>query len=135
MRKEKRSLKKRPYEKFGRYLQGLRQDYTELNQSEAAERLGLKNKQELNQYENGWRMPPDSLLVRLAHLYHKPTAEVLERAYWPQLILLPLIAIIDPEKLPRDFIDEIEKGLKHSERIEITQHIEVLLRRRVALTQ
>lgn len=87
-------------------------------------------RQELNYYEKGDRAPSDSLLMNLAHLYHIPTAEVLERAYWPQLVLLPLIAIIDPEQLPRDLIEELEKGLDAEERQELTQYIEELLLRR-----
>lgn len=129
--KQKKNRRKRPYEKFGQYLRGLRED-TELGQSEVAQRLSL-TKTEISYYENGWRMPPAPLLMRLAHLYHKPTAELLEQAYWPQLILLPLIAIIDPERLSRDYIDELEKGLKDYERREITKHIEELLSRRPEL--
>ncbi len=79
-------------------------------------------------------MPPNSLLIRLAHLYRKPTAEVLEQAYWPQLILLPLIAIIDPEELSRDLIAEIEKGLKYTERREVTIYVKELLKKRVKVS-
>ena len=75
-------------------------------------------------------MPPDSLLMNIAHIYHVATGEILERAYWPQLILLPLIAIINPEQLPKDLIEELEKGLKEEERRKITQYIEKLLLRR-----
>lgn len=125
-----RNSKRRPFEKFGEYLRSLRLDKTEFNQAEAARRIGLKRRQELNYYEQGTRMPTDAILIRLAHLYHVATAEVLERAYWPQLVLLPLIAIIDPDQLSRDLIEELEKGLKKKERTEITRHIEKLLHRR-----
>ena len=114
---------------FGAYLRGLRERNMPFSQAEAARRLGL-TRQELNYYEKGTRVPPDSLLIHLAHLYHRPTAEVLERAYWPQLVLLPLIAIIDPGQLSRDLIEELEKGLEGEERKEITRHIEELLLRR-----
>lgn len=115
--------------KFGEYLSRLRMQNTELSQTEAAIQLGLK-KQELNQYEKGARKPPDHLLIRIAHLYHVPTAEVLERAYWPQLILLPLIAIICPEKLSKNIIEEIQKGLEEKERKQLTEYIEKLLKPR-----
>ncbi|GAH49266.1 unnamed protein product [marine sediment metagenome] len=75
-------------------------------------------------------MPSYPLLIRLAHLYHVPTAEVLETAYWPQLVLIPLIAIIDPEHISKDLIKELEKGLEEKERSEITRHIEKLLVKR-----
>jgi len=130
MRQLKRYSKRRPSVQFGAYLRELRENRTSLSQAEAARQLGLKRRQDLNYYEKGDRAPSDSLLMNLAHLYHVPTAEVLERAYWPQLVLLPLIAIIDPEQLPRDFIEELEKGLEEEERIEITRHIKELLLRR-----
>ncbi len=115
--------------KFGEYLSRLRTQNTELSQTEAAMQLGLQ-RQELNQYEKGTRNPPDSLLIRLAHLYHVPTAEVLERAYWPQLILLPLIAIIYPEQLSKNIIEELQKGLEEKERKQLTEYIEKLLKPR-----
>ena len=129
MRQLKRYSKRRPSAQFGAYLRELRENRTSFNLSEAARKLGLK-RQGLFNYEKGKRMPSDSLLMNLAHLYRIATGEVLEKAYWPQLILLPLIAIIDPEQLPRDFIEELEKGLEEEERREITRHIEELLLRR-----
>ncbi len=134
MRKPKRYPKRQPSEKFGAYLERLRKEKTELSQAEAARQLGLR-RQELNFYEKGTRVPPYPLLIRLAHLYHVATAEVLERAYWPQLILLPLIAIVDPEQLSRDLIEELERGLEEEERREITRHIEELLRKRDMVKQ
>lgn len=128
-------MKRQPSKKFGEYLAWLRQHNTDLNQSEAAKLLDLNNRQELNYYEKGVRVPPHHLLIRLANLYHVATAEVLEMAYWPQLVLLPLIAIIDPEHLSKDIIEELEKGLKEQERKEITQHIEELLQRRSGVRQ
>jgi len=129
MKQSKRRLKRQPSAQFGAYLRELREDRTPFSQAEAARRLGL-SRQEFNNYEKGKRMPSDSLLMNLAHLYHIATGEVLEKAYWPQLILLPLIAIVDPEQLTRDLIEELEKGLAEEERREITRHIGQLLRRR-----
>ena len=134
MKRPKRNLKRQPSEKFGAYLRWLREENTELCQAAAARQLGL-SRQELNYYEKGTRMPSYPLLIRLAHLYHVATAEVLERAYWPQLILLPLIAIIEPEQLSRDLIEELERGLEEEERREITRHIEELLRKRGMVKQ
>lgn len=119
---------------FGEYLRRLREDNTEYIQAEAARQLEI-SRQELNYYEKGARVPSYPMLLRIAHLYHRPTAEVLERAYWPQLVLLPLVAIVDPEQLSRDLIEELEKGLQDDERREITQRIKKLLRRRVIATQ
>jgi len=121
--------RRKPFEKFGAYLRRIREERTPLFQAEAARRLEI-SRQELNQYEQGARTPSYPLLIRLAHLYHVPTAEILERAYWPQLVLVPLIAIIDPEHLSKDLIKELEKGLEEKERSEITRHIEKLLVKR-----
>lgn len=134
MRKQKTDPRRRPSKKFGEYLRRLREDNTELSQTDAARQIGL-SRQELNYYEKGTRVPPDAILTRLARLYHVATAEVLDRAYWPQLVLLPLIAIIDPEQLTRELIEELEKGLEEKERSEITQHIDELLRRRATVKQ
>jgi transcriptional regulator with XRE-family HTH domain len=127
--------KRQPSAHFGAYLKELRENRTPFSQAEAARQLELSTKQELNNYEKGTRMPSYPLLLRIAHLYHCPTAEVLERAYWPQLVLLPLIAIVDPEQLSRDLVEEIEKGLQDDERRKITQHIKKLLRKRAIATQ
>ena len=129
MRQPKRNIKLKPSRNFGSYLRRLRENNTELSQVEAAEQLGL-TRQELNYYETGTRAASESMLTRLAHLYHVATAEVLEMAYWPQLILIPLIAIIDPDQISRDLIEEIENGLKEEERKEITHHIEKMLLQR-----
>jgi len=69
-------------------------------------------------------------LIKLAQLYHVAPDEILRRAYWPQLLLLPLISIIEPEKLTSDLIEELQKGLEIEERRELTQHIEELLSKR-----
>jgi transcriptional regulator with XRE-family HTH domain len=123
-----KSAKKPLSKNIGPYLRQIREN-TEFSQAWVAEKLGLK-RQELNYYEQGTRIPSEGLLVRLAHLYRVPTGEVLERAYWPQLVLLPLIAIVEPEKLSREMIDELEKGLKEEERKEMTSFVERLLQRR-----
>lgn len=119
---------------FGAYLKRLRENNTDYIQAEAARQLDV-SRQELNFYEKGTRVPSYPLLLRIAHLYHCPTAEVLERAYWPQLVLLPLIAIVDPEQLSRDLIEELEKGLQDDEKRKITKLVKKLLRERVMTTQ
>jgi transcriptional regulator with XRE-family HTH domain len=119
---------------FGEYLKMLRENNTNYIQAEAARQLEI-SRQELNFYEKGTRVPSYPMLLRIAHLYHRPTAEVLERAYWPQLVLLPLIAIVDPEQLSRDLIEELEKGLQDDEKRKITKLVKKLLRERAMTTQ
>jgi len=115
-----------PFEKFGAYLVKLRKQQ-KLSRAKAARQLKLKTRQQLYNYEIGRTLPSGSLLTKLAQLYHEPPNKVLEMAYWPQLILLPLIAVIDPGQLPKDFIEELEKGLDDEERRKITQYIDKLL--------
>jgi len=126
--------KKGPSPEFGTYLKRLRENNTDYIQAEAARQLDI-SRQELNFYEKGTRVPSYPLLLRIAHLYHRPTAEVLERAYWPQLVLLPLVAIVDTKQLSRDLIEELEKGLQDDEKREITKLIKKLLRGRAMTTQ
>ena len=124
----------KPSKQFGDYLRELRESNTNLSQAEAARRVGLSPEQ-LNYVEQGTRAPRDLPLIKLAQLYKVSPDEVLRSAYWPQLVLLPLISIIEPEQLSKDLIEELEKGLAEEERREITQLIEELLHRRTMVTQ
>jgi len=112
---------------FGRYLTSLR-ERIELGTAVAAREMGLKDRQQLDHYETGRTMPSDSILIKMAQLYRVHPDELLRKAHWPQLILLPLVSIIDPEQLPEDLIKEIEKGLNKAERQKLTEYIEELLR-------
>jgi transcriptional regulator with XRE-family HTH domain len=125
----KRNLQRKRTE-FGAYLTGLREDRTRLGTAAAAKELGFKDRQQLDNYETGRTKPPDSILIKLARLYNVRPDDVLRRAHWPQLILLPLVSIIDPEQLPNDLIEEVEKGLKKAERQKLTQYIKELLCKR-----
>lgn len=130
----KRFLRREPSADFGQYLRELRVENTKLKKAEAARQLGL-SPQQLHYYEKGRTSPPDPVLIKLARLYHVPPDQVLRRAYWPQLILLPLVSILDPDQLSSALIEALEKGLEASERRELTQFIEDLLRRRLATNQ
>lgn len=122
-------------EGFGAYLRTLRKQ-NNLSMAEAARRLGLKNRQRLWHYESGRTVPSGPLLIKLAQLYKVRPDEVLKRAYWPQLILLPLISIINPEQLPEDLVEKlVEDGLKEEGRRDLTQQIEKLLRRQSRVGQ
>ncbi len=112
---------------FGRYLTSLRERIG-LGTAVAAREMGLKDRQQLDHYETGRTMPSDSILIKMAQLYRVHPDELLRKAHWPQLILLPLVSIIDPEQLPEDLIKEIEKGLNKAERQKLTEYIEELLR-------
>lgn len=131
-RSEKR-YKLQPSKDFGKYLAQLRKANTNLSQAKAARQIGLSPEQ-LNYYERGERAPHDATLIRLAQLYHISPEVVLAEAHWPQLVFLPLIAIIDPEQLSSlDYVKEIERGLEEKERKEITEHINNLLKKRVVV--
>ncbi len=134
MRYPKKHFGLKPSVQFGDYLRGLREQNTTLSQAEAARRVGLSPVL-YNGIEQGKKVARDLILIQLARLYHVPPDDVLKRAYWPQLVLLPLIAIIELEQFPQDFIEKLEKGLEQEERIEITLHIEQLLRKRVMVVQ
>jgi len=77
--------------------------------------------------EKGDRPMPDEWLEPLAHEYGVQLEDLVRMKYWPQLILLPLIAIVNTDQLSRDIIEALEKGLEEGERRELTQFIEELL--------
>lgn len=134
MSHSKKSFKRQPSKEFGDYLRTLREQKTDFTQSQAAQKIGLSPEQ-LNYFERGTRAPSDSILIKLAQLYRLSPDEVLRQAYWPQLILIPLIAIINPDQLSENLIKELEKGLEEKERQELTKQIENLLRKRSKVKQ
>lgn len=121
--------------KFGAYLMNLRQHRTKLSTAAAARELGFKNRQQLDHYETGRVKPSDSILIKIARLYRVSPDEVLRMAHWPQLILLPLVSIIDPEQLSDDLIEEIERGFEKAERQKLTRYFKELLNRRTIVEQ
>lgn len=127
------SPKKNPHRKrteFGAYLTGLRKERAKLSAAQAARDLEFNNRQRLYNYEIGPTIPPDSVLIKMARLYRVAPDEILRRAHWPQLIILPLVSIIDPEQLTKDIIQEIEQGLQRAERQKLTQYIAEIIQER-----
>jgi transcriptional regulator with XRE-family HTH domain len=120
---------------FGAYLTELRLQKTTLGTAAAARALRFKDRQKLDNYETGRTKPDDSTLIKMAQLYRVPPEDVLRRAHWPQLILLPLTSVINPEKLSERLIEELEKGLEEKERLELTSFIEELLSKRIKVEQ
>jgi len=119
-------------EYFGGYLRWWR-EAKGLSQDDAAPMLGIALKNagaNLSLIEQGKRPFSTDMLLKLSDAYDVPIDEVLRRAYWPQMILLPLVAIIDPKQLSKDLIEEIEKGFRENERQSLTLHIKELLSER-----
>ena len=134
MEHSKRRLGRQPSKQFGKYLRYLREHYTDLSQAQAA-RKALLRPEELNYFEQGNRVAPDYTLIKLAQLYKVPPNEILGRAYWPQLMLLPLAGIVEPDKLSKEVIEALEKGLDEADREQLTRFIERLLRKRTLATR
>ena len=132
MSHSKKFFRLKPSKELGDYLKELREQNTSLGQAEAARQVNLAPEL-LNYFEKGKRSPPDVILIKLAQLYQVPPDEVLAKAHWPQLILLPLISIINPEELSKELIEALEKGLKEEERMKLTRHIKELLYKRSAV--
>lgn len=122
----KRYFGLKPSKEFGNYLRGLREHNTKLNQAEAARLVSL-SREALNAFEQGSRTPRETILIKLAQLYHVSPDEILRKVYWPQLLMLPIVSIIEPEKLSDKLIEELEKGLEVKERQKLTKYIEELL--------
>ena len=126
---KRRHYGRKPSTEFGTDLKQWR-DEAQLTLEEAASNLGLKCKKPaayLSQIERGHKPIPDAVLVNVARVYHVSPDKVLGKAYWPQLILLPLVSIVDPDQLTKGLIQKLEKGLDDKERRDITQYIEKLL--------
>ncbi len=96
-------------ELFGSYLKTWR-EAAHLTKEEAARRLGIGGKDPgayLQMIEKGGRALPDNILPRVSEVYGIHPEEVLKQTYWPQLIFLPLIAIVDNDRTKFDDIEKI----------------------------
>jgi len=134
----RRSYGRKPSPEFGAYLQKWRKD-ANLNQDEAARRLGIESKNPgayLSQIEHGDKPLPDAALLKIPQAYDVPPEEVLRRAYWPQLTLFLLTAIMEPTELPKaieEYLEELENALDEEELRELTRYAAFLfLSRHVA---
>lgn len=123
---------------FGKYLLELRED-AQLTPSEACKRLRLKSRQRLDNYEVGRTSPSYPTLLKMSQTYHVPIDEILRKAYWPQLILIPLDSLINLEQLNQlsseDLIKQIEQGLQDSEREKLTKFVENLIYKRAVINR
>jgi transcriptional regulator with XRE-family HTH domain len=127
---------RKPSKEFGEYLKTWRETH-HLTQEQAALLLGIQGKDPaayLSLIENGKKALPDDILPKLSEVYDVHPEEVLRRAYWPQLVLLPLFAIVDMRQVTSDIIDAMEKGFRDAERRELTNKIKEILSRRNELT-
>lgn len=137
MKRGQRLSERKPSKEFGEWLKTWR-EARHLTQEEAAPLLAIPGKNpaaHLSLIESGERALPDDALPKVSEVYDIHPDEVLRRAYWPQLVLLPLIAIVDMRQVTKDIIDAMEKGFRDAERQELTRHIKKILNRRNALTR
>jgi transcriptional regulator with XRE-family HTH domain len=126
---------RKPSKDFGDYLRKWREDAS-LTLEQAAPLLGLECKRAegyLSQIETGKKAIPEAVLLNVPRVYKVPAEEVLRRAYWPQMYLSLLTAIMEPTELPKsieDFLEDIEKRLEEKEKRELTRYAALLLLRR-----
>lgn len=128
-------------QEFGTHLTNWRKN-AKLKLKEAAYLLGLGGKSPgcyLSQIEHGRKPIPEAALLNVPRVYNVPAEEVLRRAYWPQLCLSLLTAIMEPTALPRgieDYLEELERELEEQEKRELTRYAAFLvLRRRITAEQ
>ena len=111
-----------------------------LTLDQAAPLLGLECKHPegyLSQIETGSKPIPEVALLNVPKVYDIPAEEVLRRAYWPQLHLSLLTAIMAPTELPKgieDYLKDLEKELEETEKRELTRYAAFLLLRRHVVT-
>ena len=124
---------------FGECLKKWR-DEADLTLEEAAQRLGIECKSPggyLSQIETGKKPIPEAALLNVPKVFKVPAEEVLRRAYWPQLHLSLLTAIMEPTELPKgieDYLEDLEKELEETEKRELTRYAAFLLLRRHVVT-
>jgi transcriptional regulator with XRE-family HTH domain len=128
---------RKPSKEFGECLKTWRVKRG-LSQEQAARCLGIAGVDPaayLSLIESGQKALPDDVLPKVSEVYDIHPDEVLRRSYWPQLVLLPLFAIVDMKQVTNDIIDAMEKGFRDAERRELTEKIKEILSRRNAPTR
>jgi transcriptional regulator with XRE-family HTH domain len=131
---------RKPSREFGGYLRKWR-EAVPLTLDEAAPRLGLESKNpgaHLSMIERGKRPIPEVALLKIPSVYRVSPEEVLRRAYWPQLPLSLLTAIMEPTALPKaieDYLRDIENELEENEKKELTRYAALLVLRRHITTE
>ena len=122
------------HKRFGKYIKDIRVHRARLSGAEAARSLRLKDRQRLYNYENGRTLPSTVVLIKMAQVYNVKPEEIIERAYWPQLVFLPLVSIVNYEELSLAIIEAMEKGLEEEKRKKITQFIINLFEKHMAVS-
>ena len=126
---------RKPSKDFGDRLKEWRAN-AHLTLAQAATKLGIMSKSPegyLSQIEAGDKPIPEAILLNIPKAYNVPAEEVLRRAYWPQLPLPLLTAIMEPTELPKgieNFLEELERQLKEYEVRELTRYAAFLLLKR-----
>jgi len=137
---KRRNYGRKASKDFGDHLKKWRED-AGLTLEQAAPLLGLECKRPegyLSQIETGKKPIPEATLLNVPRVYKVPAEEVLRRAYWPQLCLALLTAIMEPTELPKrieDYLEELEKELEEKEKRELTRYAAFLLLRRHVVTE
>lgn len=135
MKPKRRNYGRKASKEFGEYLTKWRED-ADLTLEQAAPLLGIECKHPegyLSQVETGQRPIPETALLNVPKVYKVQPEEVLRRAYWPQMYLSLLTAIMEPTELSKgieDFLEELEKELEENEKRELTRYAAFLLLRR-----
>lgn len=139
MASKRRNYGRQASKDFGVQLRKWRED-AHLTLDQAAPLLGLQCKHPegyLSQIETGNKPIPEIALLNVPAVYRVPAEEVLRRAYWPQLPLSLLTAIMEPNELPKgieDYLEDLEKELEETEKRELTRYAAFLLLRRHVIT-
>lgn len=140
MKRKRTYYGRKPSQDFGAYLRKWREDVP-LILDNAALKLGIKSKNpgaHLSMIERGDRAIPDAALLNVPRVYGVPAEEVLRRAYWPQLHLSLLTAIMAPTELPKaieDYLKDLEEELEDDDKMELTRYAAFLRLRRHLVSQ
>jgi transcriptional regulator with XRE-family HTH domain len=126
---------RKPSKEFGEWLKQCRKDAS-LTLEDAAKRLGITSKKPgsyLTMIEKGQRAIPDAALLNVHAVYNLSQEEVLRRAYWPQLPLPMLTAVMELSvltKLDNEHFGDLGEILNDEDKVELTRYAAFLIQRK-----
>ena len=126
---------RKPSKEFGEWLKQCRKDAL-LTLEDAAKRLGITSKKPgsyLTMIEKGQRAIPDAVLLNVSAVYNVSQEEVLQKAYWLQLALPMLTAVVELSALAKgtdEHFKNLREILSDEDKIELTRYAAFLIHRK-----
>ena len=126
---------RKPSIEFGEWLKQCRKDAS-LTLEDAAKRLGITSKKPgsyLTMIEKGQRAIPDAVLLNVPAVYKVSHEEVLQKAYWLQLPLPILTAVVELSaftKVTEEHFENLGEILNEEDKAELIRYVTFLIQRK-----